>query len=275
MIIVKLQGGLGNQMFQYALGRHLAILNKTGLYLDQSLLFDDPNKRKYGLDAFNIVRSEHISVISKLNLRYNPPKSLNEKQPFICDKSIIETHGNIILTGFWQNEKYFSSVESIIRQDLKLTGKYQQCFLYLLKQINPNNSVAIHIRRKDYVTDVNANNFHGTCSIEYYKSAMGIIESKLSPHYYFFSDDINWVKKNLSTKKPATYVNWRTNHVSVDLQLMSLCKHHIIANSTFGWWGAWLGKNEKQIVIAPDPWLDSKKWDTSDIYPDSWIRLKK
>ena len=133
----------------------------------------------------------------------------------------------------------------------------------------------MHIRRGDYVSNPTTNKLHGTCSLEYYHNAVDIIAAKVSnPHFFIFSDDHEWARNNFKIDYPLTFVahnNAGKNYE--DMRLMSLCKHHIIANSSFSWWGAWLGSNPKKIVCAPRGWFKDKSLNTNDIIPSDWSRI--
>jgi hypothetical protein len=137
------------------------------------------------------------------------------------------------------------------------------------------SAVSIHVRRGDYVSDAGTNRFHGTCSVDYYHDAVDRI-SGFAPasHFFVFSDGIDWAKENLRLRQPVTYVDFNDGEKNYeDLRLMSLCKHHIIANSSFSWWGAWLNPNPDKIVIAPKKWFNDPSINTDDLIPNSWLRL--
>jgi hypothetical protein len=131
------------------------------------------------------------------------------------------------------------------------------------------------VRMTDYLTDPVTQKKHGTCDSEYYKRALEYITEKVSnPHFYVFSDDMQWTKQNLDIPQPVCYVDQNSPNMGhVDMYLMSLCRHHIIANSTFSWWGAWLNKNPDKIVIAPKKWFAAAEYNSDDLIPSSWIRI--
>jgi len=143
------------------------------------------------------------------------------------------------------------------------------------QQILAKESISLHIRRGDYVSNVYTNSVHGTCSLDYYQQAVTLLESKLNnPHFFIFSDDLAWAKEHLSFIENVTFVELDVNIPDHDeMFLMSQCLHHIIANSSFSWWGAWLNKNLDKIVIAPKRWFIDETYNTSDLIPDAWIRL--
>lgn len=137
------------------------------------------------------------------------------------------------------------------------------------------NAVSLHVRRGDYVSNLTINQFHGTCSLEYYNQAIAQIAKKVeTPHFFVFSDDPEWVKSNLKIDYSITIVDHNNADKNYeDIRLMSLCKHHIIANSSFSWWGAWLCRNPNKIVIAPLKWFNDKSINTTDLIPDGWIKI--
>jgi len=182
---------------------------------------------------------------------------------------------NIYLEGYWQSEKYFKHIESIIRNDFTYINETDSDNLKILNRIKGSESIAIHFRRGDYINNRKTNEVHGICSMEYYNSAVDYIAQKVSsPYFFIYSDDIEWVKRNLSIKYNKMFVDINTpEKASNDLRLISNCKHQIIANSSFSWWGAWLNQNPEKIVIAPKKWFMDEKRNTSDLIPEKWIRL--
>jgi hypothetical protein len=145
----------------------------------------------------------------------------------------------------------------------------------IAEQISRVNSVSLHVRRGDYVANLKVAAIHGLCSKEYYASAIKFISKKVErPHFFVFSDDINWVENNFKINYPCTYINQNFSNESYnDLRLMSLCQHNIIANSSFSWWGAWLNCNSEKIVIAPKKWFANSDKRCDDLIPEKWVRL--
>lgn len=291
MIVVKLIGGLGNQMFQYALGRHLAHINHTELKLDISG-FHDYKLHAYSLGHFNIVENfatkEEVARFQKYRrkrgkkwflynrLIANERKYIEEKQ-FHFDPRILEIKEEAYLDGYWQTEKYFKDSAHIIRKEAIVKTTLQGKDAAVAKEIEATTSVMVHIRRGDYVTNEQTNEYHGTCGLDYYHKAIELMSEKVhNPHFFIFSDDHEWVKNNIVLEYPVTYVDHnKADKNYEDLRLMSLCKHQIIANSSFSWWGAWLNQNPEKIVIAPSRWFSKTKpsIDTKDVIPDSWIKI--
>lgn len=288
MIITRLNGGLGNQMFQYALGRKMSIKNKDVFKLDVSD-YTSKNPRAYGLKHFNII--ENIATQEEIRETKLPYGTIS-KITILLKKRVLrifniefnpktlEKKGNIYLDGFWQSEKYFNDIDETIRQDFKLRRKMGHSAEIACDNIQKTAiPVSIHIRRGDYVQDAKTNNYHGTCSQAYYEKALAALADKLPKkdlekmHLFAFSDDIEWAKKNLSFPYPTTFVSNPAIPDYEELILMSKCNHHIIANSSFSWWSAWLNPNPQKIVIAPGRWFNTKPGTYKDIVPNSWIKI--
>lgn len=273
MIIVKITGGLGNQMFQYAVGRNLAYINDTELKLDIKT-YDVYKNRMFNLDNLSIKASiaseEEINrlrmkddLLSKIFLKVcnvvnfqGNHTYVKEKQDYF-DPSILEISGDAYLEGFWQTEKYFVGISDILRTEFTAKKPLKGVNKEISKSIRETNSISVHLRRGDYVSNPIINTKFGTCSIEYYQKAISkIIKITNDPHFFVFSDDMEWTKENLKLNHPVTYVEHNSSeHPYEDLRLMSLCKHNIIANSSFSWWGAWLNDNRQKVVIAPRKWF--------------------
>lgn len=257
MIIASLQGGLGNQMFQYALGKALSLKHHTELKLDTRSLSKGVPPREYALHMFDITEKfapKFSYLISKITKTY-----VNERD---LDGSIPNASNNLYLDGYWQSEDYFKAHEKEIRACFK--------FKETRKHLAPA-SVSIHVRRTDYVERHGRAKIIG-CSLGYYHAAILYMASKVNrPTFYVFSDDLNWSKNNI--KFPG--FNFHYFSSQDDLRIMSLCKHNIVANSSFSWWGAWLNQNPNKIVVAPDPWFNSTEGWRREIVPHSWIKIKK
>lgn len=292
MIIVKLIGGLGNQMFQYALGRNLALSKQTELKLDITG-FETYKLRTYSLCHFNIKESLATKAeISRLT-KYASKKGkiwclrnylfadasifVKEKRSmeFKFDSSVMNISNDAYLDGYWQNEKYFKDIEGIIRKEFVVQDSMGDEDKMVAQSITHTNSVSVHIRRGDYVTNAKTNAVHGICDINYYLNASKIIIAKTPhPHFFIFSDDHEWVKDNIAFAHPTTYITHNGADKNYqDLRLMSMCRHNIIANSSFSWWGAWLNANTNKIIVAPQKWLNDSTRDASDITPKTWNRI--
>ncbi|MDD2935319.1 MAG: alpha-1,2-fucosyltransferase [Candidatus Pacebacteria bacterium] len=297
MIIIRISGGLGNQMFQYCLGRNLSLKNKVGLVFDTSNYSSEKN-RFFGLNNFNINGKEMTeNDIKSIKIPNITDKSILGRfkrktfrlievfKPISQKKFIIESdytfspevlsikNDNIYLSGIWQSEKYFTDISDIIRKEFSLKNKLSDNAIIFSNEIENSESVSIHIRRGDYINNQKTSAFHGTCSLDYYKEATNLIEKKVkNPKYFIFSDDVEWVKNNLMLSHPAVYVSGNNLPDYEEMILMSKCKHNIIANSSFSWWSAWLNDNPQKIVIAPKKWFNSDT-NTKDLILESWLTI--
>jgi hypothetical protein len=283
-------GGLGNQMFQYALGRHLSILNNKKLKFDISW-YENEKIRRFSLEKFNIkIEIASVEELNSVNFptqkfikRINNFTSLkskkiigyySEKEKFVFDPEILTFSKNIYLEGSWQNEKYFIAIRDVLIRDFTLKNP----LIYeVAEKIEENKgcSVSIHFRRGDYFKNPQTNSIHGVCSLDFYKNAIRKICTRIyNPNFFIFSDDMEWVKENLHINNKHYFVDSDTLLSDVDeLFLMSRCSNHIIANSTFSWWGAWLSQNPDKIVIAPQRWMRDTRYDYSDVLPNKWIKI--
>ncbi len=290
MILVELNGGIGNQMFQYAAAKSLSLYHKVELKLDitsaeNKSLPTELNKRPFDLHYFNIsdkTAEEYlinsytkISIFSKIinRVKSNYKRKIYREPFFHYDPNFFKAGPNNYLKGLWQSEKYFNLYRKEIRNGFSIDKNFEIKFSAFLSELKKQNSISIHIRRGDYLAKVSLDVL-GVLPITYYHQAIELIKSKTqNPKFYFFSDDINWIKENLILPE-ATYVSDEiTNHQFEDLYLMSCCQHNIIANSSFSWWGAWLNNNPNKIIIAPKKWFNKGPKDTQDLIPESWITI--
>ncbi len=293
MITVELMGGLGNQMFQYAIGRHMALLNQTDLFLDKQFLDDRRPRRKgfvfrnYDLDLFDLpvrfASSEMASsygrtapLLRRIVNKISPAQATEyvPEKHFHFNREVLTRRGNLYLSGYWQSPQYFEAIAPIIRADFSFPFRLPAKTQLLYDTISTTNSVCVNVRRGDFVT----NPVHGTASLAYYSQAEEKIASGVDePHYFVFSDDIKWCQENLKIQAPVIYVDhqYAGEKFGHYLQLMHQCKHFIIPNSTFAWWAAWLSPHKDKLVIAPKKWFNRPLWptDTNDLIPDSWVRL--
>ena len=294
MIIVKLIGGLGNQMFQYAAGRYLAELHKTELLMDTGYLEKDPNgaytKRKLELDVFNIdlkIATKDDIQKFKIESSNKYSRTIQRKLPILFTNLYVAESGsayhkeflsypkNTYLDGFWQSEYYFKEIESILVNDFVLKDPLNKDNKDWLKKIENCESVSLHIRRGDYISNAASQSHHGSCDIEYYKKAVEFIKEKHKTiEIFVFSDDLEWCKENLNIRETLHFVdaNQKQNR-HLDMFLMSHCKHNVIANSSFSWWAAWLNRNQQKIVVAPLKWFNDPAIKTHDLIPKEWIRI--
>lgn len=289
MIVVRLIGGLGNQLFQYAAARRLAYVNNTNLKLDISD-FQSYAIRSYSLNHFKIIEdfatSDEIACFRRqkyvrrylgfLRRGHDPtdPRKILEPH-FHFYPEILSLAGNVYLEGYWQSEKYFEDIQSIVREEFTIKTKLDAITVELGQRISNLTSVSLHIRRCDYVNDPRTRQFHGICDLDYYHRAVEMLSRHVQDvHFFIFSDDPKWAESNLRLKNPSTLVthNGPDKHYA-DLYLISQCQHHIIANSTFSWWGAWLSCNASKLVIAPAKWFTDSQINTVDLFPKNWITI--
>jgi hypothetical protein len=290
MIIVRLMGGLGNQMFQYALGRCLSLKHKTTLRLDLSFLLSRPENaeytfRNYELQDFNIIEDIATikdlkkfndillskSLIGRIEQKFRKYRTIDEPY-FHFSESILLSPKNTYLNGYWQSEKYFSCIENIIRNDFTLKS-IPGNNASILESMRQPNSISIHIRRGDYFSNPLINSFLGICSFQYYYDAVKLVAGKIKdPRFFIFSDDIEWAKQNIKLDFPVIYLDC-DNKPSYDLFLMSQCSNNIIANSSFSWWAAWLNNKPDKIVVAPRKWFADTSINISDRIPEEWIKI--
>ena len=292
MIVVRLTGGLGNQMFQYALGRRLADADGRNLWLDLSAYrtsgWRGETPRQYQLGVFNVaarvlpvLRAAVLLPFPRrlpLRLAHLPhwPGRLKvmREQGRHFDAAILAEGGDLYLDGYWQSERYFADIAAIIRQDFSLREPMSAPRRALADEVAACPSVSVHVRRGDYVTHAGAAAFHGTCPPEWYVEAFRRMAASLqSPRFYVFSDDPAWVRANLPTGYDLRFVDPQPDGRDYeDMHVMARCRHHIIANSSFSWWGAWLDPSPETRVIAPARWLAGDQ-SAADQLPERWLRL--
>ena len=291
MIITQLLGGLGNQLFQYALGRRLAHDHGVPLKLDVKF-YQQHTLRAYKLHHFNI--QAEIAADKEINrfvgkepyrkaMRWLQRRVLPyERRPLVkertlaFDPAVLRTPSDAYLEGYWQSEHYFHAIERLLRDELTFKTPPDSANARLLDQIRGvSNSISLHVRRGDYVTSKEVNSYLGIIPLDYYREAIKRIVAAIpDAHFFVFSDDPGWVRANISTDHPITYVTHNgADKDYEDLRLMANCRHHIIANSSFSWWGAWLASTPEQIVYAPQRWGNNPELNHSDRIPEHWQRI--
>lgn len=291
MIIVKLIGGLGNQMFQYALGRQLAKKNNAELKIDIEG-FKNYGLRKYDLKYFNI--QENVATPDDLSKVFSPSDGLLQKfgkqirvkfsnareidyireNSYNFQPDILNLGDNTYLDGYWQNEKYFADIKNVIKKEFTVKTQPDQINESFLEKIEACESVSIHIRRGDYVSNQTTAQVHGFLGLGYYQKAIKfMLDTIEGPEFFVFTDEPEWAKRNIKNDVKITFIEHNSTKNYEDLRLLSNCRHHIIANSTFSWWGAWLSPNTEKIVIAPKKWFNTDKLNADDLILDSWHRL--
>ena len=291
---VLIYGGLGNQMFQYALnialnekGNKSSILFTNFFYNQHHNGFNLSTafklKLPFPLNVYDfllsygeiVFRNKKVSyLLQKLITRHHKKKyiSYREEEEFIYDEKIFNKTSNLFV-GIWQVEAYFKDYKDIVSREFVFKHPKDKKNKNLIEQINAGNSISIHVRRGDYNSSAWSKTHDVIKDKTYYSNAINYLNEKIkNPHYYIFSDDIPWVKENLEFPGSTFVDHNKGKNAYIDMYLMSLCKHNIIANSTFSWWGAWLNKNENKIVIIPERWLNTKN--CPGIYPSGWIKMK-
>jgi len=296
MIIMKLQGGLGNQMFQYAAGRSFSIKLDVELKLDISQLGNCSAPREYGLSVFNTraifatkdevdsLAKDNENILKKIRRKLlrkpkNKPASyIKEDSGNFFNPNTFKPKDSVYLDGYWQSEKYFKDISITIANEFTFKNNLDDKNIKLSHEIASSDSVSIHIRRGDYVSNARFFKKHGLCSLDYYRKSVDHIKRHVkNPVFYIFSDDPDWTKNNMRMNDPCYFV---TNNIGrstyyVDMQLMSLCKHNIIANSSFSWWAAWLNKSQNKMIIAPRQWFSRElsQEEMDSIIPRNWIKI--
>lgn len=288
LIVVRIIGGLGNQMFQYA---YALALKKNGydVKIDVSIFetyklhggyqlenynISLPNATKIDID--NLVNVSTFEKILKLLFRIKNKRILKEKQ-LSYKKELTNPSSHSYIIGYFQCEKYFKDIGNDILKEFTINKKLSSYSKEIkLKIENSLNPISLHVRRGDYISNKKANKVHGTCDIDYYKNSINYFKEKFDNlNFFIFSDDIEWVKNNLNVEN-AVYIEGKEDRIPhEDILLMSLCTHNIIANSSFSWWGAWLNKYDNKIVVAPKRWFQDikKEEESKTIVPASWIRI--
>jgi len=280
MIIIRLKGGLGNQMFQYAFGRLLAVKNNAEVKFEFSGDKKD-TRREYKLDKFN------TSVQFA-----GPDEAKNLQYPFGIVSRVIEKVKTIVLKrynigyepgllgrkngyleGYWQSYKYLEPIKDILAKELALKEPVDQKHKTILEKMRDTNSVCVQVRRGDYVTDPKTSLEHRTFGLEYYDKAFEFLKKKVAnPILFVFSDDIEWCKNNLKPDLPVFFSDPAMPDYE-DFALAVKCKHDIIANSSFGFWAAWLNDNPGKIVIAPKKWNNKHQKEHDNLLPPEWIKI--
>lgn len=280
MIVVRLVGGLGNQLFQYAAGRALALRLGVGLGLD-TRFYAGKRRGQYALDAF-AVRTDPLDGIAL------PPsdRALGgiirrfEKTPFSVfregnatfDPTVPALPDWTYLEGYFQSDRYFADHADTIRRDLAVLPPPTPPNADMAERIAGSCAVSVHVRRGDYVTNRKVAARLGALDPTYYRHAADYIAERLDPVFFLFSDDPDWAEANLRFDNPVVVVR-QPDPAYEDLRLMAACRHHIIANSSFSWWGAWLNSLSDKIIVAPRMWFRDPAIDTSTIVPSGWVTL--
>jgi hypothetical protein len=290
MIVTRLLGGLGNQLFQYSVGRFLAQKTHARLKLDVSA-FRQYRLRPYKLQHFHVeadvlterelrelgIQDRPNGVFSWALHRFRKRASIPivSEGFFEFDPAILTLRPPCYLKGYWQSPKYFAEIESLIREELQVREPLEGENKAMAARIHDSLAVAVHVRCGDYLSNAHTNRYHGTCGSEDYRAAETLWRDRLGAVQLFvFSDDPDWVEANLRFASPAIVLRHNgPKRDYEDLRLMSLCQHHIIANSTFSWWGAWLCQHPEKVVTAPKNWFREAGHRSDDLIPANWIRI--
>lgn len=274
--IFRIKGGLGNQMFCYAL---FVSIKKERPFSISLIDIEETVNKHYGLELFKIFhckglwRYKIFCLLHKLHPYFwKQYTNITQDNSLKYDKKYLTiNNSNVYYNGYWQSEKYFNTVSKTIRKHFRFKESIlNSSTKEIAKTLKATNSVSIHIRRGDYLKEQGWD----TCDIDYYSRAISYLKSKIDNCIFFiFSDDIDWCKEHFNNND-FSFIDWNKGANSwQDMYLMSLCKHNIIANSTFSWWGAWLNNNPDKIVIAPSVWFKDGDIDECHIVPDEWIKI--
>ncbi|NLP40967.1 MAG: alpha-1,2-fucosyltransferase [Veillonellaceae bacterium] len=270
MVIVQLIGGLGNQMFQYACGRALALRLNKRLYLDVSL-YKFNHLRQFSLNKFNIEATLISSPGELLGLIQSNGIYALQEPHFHFYPAIYEITDSVLLwKSYWQSEQYFTDIASVIRADFTPTTISARS-LQIAERMNSCQSVSVHVRHGDYTHST----IHRMLPLSYYNKAMNYLEQRFANlRWFVFSDDLPWCKQAFVGKSNLEFnekVDPQCDYE--EIWLMSQARHVITANSTFSWWGAWLNNHPRKIVITPNEWFENTDLCTKDLIPQTWIRL--
>lgn len=291
MVIIRVTGGLGNQLFQFAMG--LSIEETLGYQVKYDLSdYKIVGSRKFDLDKF--VSNFQIASIEEIERNNNVLQKVKFKifqwvgfpfglkglkyyleRNFQYDEKVFDIANEVYLSGYWQSDRYFVNHRVKLLERIKISDSHSPDCIKYLKQIRSSNSVSIHVRRGDYVSNSKVKSIYTTCDLGYYEKAIQSLSAQFEDLTFFvFSDDMEWVTSHFSKFERMIFVNVNLGDTAFeDLKLMSNCKHNIIANSTFSWWAAWLNQHEGKVVIAPKSWYTQIWRNSTNLVPADWHRL--
>lgn len=285
-IVVGLSGGLGNQMFQYAAGRSLAVRLGVPLTLDLSW-FGGRVDRQFALAPFRIEATLRTqcsylplhgrALVSRFSRRWLPRimgVPVWREPHFHYSSDFAELSEAVYLDGYWQSERYFMGMRPQVLEEFALREPLPPSCAKYLDEINACDAICVHVRRGDYLSNPIAAKTHGICNVDYYQAGVAeLCQGLAKPHCFIFSDDPAWVRASLAFDCPVSVVDVNGPHEAhFDLMLMAACRHFLIANSSLSWWGAWLGSQAGKKVIAPSRWFLTADKNTQDLLPASWKR---
>ena len=297
MIVVRLMGGLGNQMFQYALGRRLALERNVPLRLDLGWFAEARERgvdtvRDYMLGGWRVAAqaasAEDLArfdtaaltagrlgrLVRRILPAWQRAPVIYERGPGV-DQRALRVKPPAYLHGYWQSEKYFDSIGETLRAEFVPAAPVCAYIAELAAYAADASTVSLHVRRGDYASNAATQAFHGLCSPQYYAAAAALIAAKLpAPRFLVFSDEPDWARENLRLGWPMRVVEHAPgSSPHQEMWLMSRCAHHVIANSSFSWWGAWLRPAPGKTVVAPKQWFRDPAHDGPDRLPASWLRV--
>ncbi|TNM69376.1 alpha-1,2-fucosyltransferase [Streptomyces sp. NP160] len=280
MTIAQVEGGLASQMFGYAAARRLAL--KHGA----DVLIDPRNYRTYTKFQLELHHFDVQAVLlspeqaDEICGRLDEAVTVVRPRHLHVDQAVLELdRPHVLMKGNYVSEDYFHDVEDVLRRDFRRTSLPTEYAAGARAAIDAHRArggapVAVHVRRGDYVSEAHTNRFHGTCTLDYYARARDVITRTVEdPWFFVFSDDPEWCKTRFSGSRTTVFHAPPGTPPVEDMLLMAACDHHVIANSTYSWWGAWLGKTDRQVVIGPRPFLADRTHNTDDILPRHWLTL--
>ncbi|MDO9098877.1 MAG: alpha-1,2-fucosyltransferase [Candidatus Methanoperedens sp.] len=289
-MVIRLVGGLGNQMFQYAAAKAVALRSGTELLLDLSW-FATSSDRQYALGPLRVsaqtigeippegatgrfLRKALYRLTGRTDECWQGRPVFREKH-FHFDPAMLDVRAPVCLDGYFQSEKYFLEYRELIASEFTVVTPPCGLAQTMLEKMATHDAICLHVRRGDYVANATTKSFHGLCPLNYYYQGLRIVSEGLqTPHCYVFSDDPEWVRGNFLSELPMSIVDIHgPDEAHEDLRLMAACKHFVIANSSLSWWGAWLGSYPEKRVVAPKNWFQSSANDPKDLISDHWVRI--
>jgi len=291
MLIVKLFQGFGNQMFQYAYGRSIASRYNKTVKFDLGWFKENSAHRAFMLNSLNVTYEcatvEEIydtktcngrNIIEyKWNLLRNAIAPYYRKSVIIensntCfDTHLLKTNSNSYIEGYFASENYFIPIADLLKKEFKFKTQPSELNKCKMQEMQQRNAVCISLRRGDFLQ----HSIHNVCGLDYFDRSIEYLNQRITDSYfYIFSDDNAWATENFKTDFPHEFVTHNYPNFIEDFRLMQVCKHHIIPNSTFSWWAAWLAEQDGSIIIAPNKWLNSETIDYSKVVPLRWIKME-